>query len=660
MKKRIISMVLCLALLLGALPTAFAATDTRTEVGTFVLTTDMATPAYGGEVKNYFDYTFTEGTMANVPRSMGRWFKKNGENWNLYEAAVFSEGTYYYSNQLRIDSPHGAEYKLASTLSITVDGVQWTHDYVGVYSTYSYVYMSSPEYVVERPANFPLTFTDSYLYDIDEALYVNRAMTPVDYSVGVLGGTGSYTFSKTSGPDWLNVAANGTVTGTPTAFADQTEMVIRVTDEAGAFCEITVEVNSVSMNPADRTTVDTFVCTTNMILPTYGGTVKNYFDYTFTVGAVANIPPAMGQWFKKDGDNWVPYRENVFIEGTYYYSNQLRIDNAAGRTHKLAEELNITVDGEAWQHDTVGVYDTYSYVYMRSPEYYVKQPISSVALTLGGYERGKDMTELVVGATGAGFVMPTEYRDNYMIYIGDEPQLEGGTFKWGTQYVFAYIIRPVGEYTARELTPDLVTLNGEPAASLKKSSHTCVAYFTLPPLAPPANPFVDVKKKDYFYDAVLWAVDEGVTSGVDATHFGPNESCTRAQAVTFMWRAAGCPEPTSKTNPFTDVKKKDYYYKAVLWAVENGITAGASATTFAPNAPCTRGQIVSFLWRAEGSEKVSAANPFTDVKKKDYYYYAVLWAVKNNITAGVSPTSFAPADTCTRGQIVSFLYRSMK
>ncbi|MBQ6947192.1 MAG: S-layer homology domain-containing protein, partial [Clostridia bacterium] len=107
--------------------------------------------------------------------------------------------------------------------------------------------------------------------------------------------------------------------------------------------------------------------------------------------------------------------------------------------------------------------------------------------------------------------------------------------------------------------------------------------------APVSNPFVDVKKKDYFYDAVLWAVDEGVTSGVDATHFGPNESCTRAQAVTFMWRAAGCPEPTSEINPFTDVKKKDYYYKAVLWAVENGITAGASATTFAPNAPCTRG-----------------------------------------------------------------------
>ncbi|MBQ6946594.1 MAG: family 78 glycoside hydrolase catalytic domain, partial [Clostridia bacterium] len=179
------------------------------------------------------------------------------------------------------------------------------------------------------------------------------------------------------------------------------------------------------------------------------------------------------------------------------------------------------------------------------------------------------------------------------------------------------------------------------------------------PKKAPAVSFTDVKKSDFFYTPVQWAVANGVTSGTSKTTFSPSDACTRAQAVTFLWRAAGSPAPKSSKNPFTDVKKSDYFYKAVLWAVENDITAGTSKTAFSPEESCTRGQIVSFLWRAQGSEKVSATNPFTDVKKKDYYYYAVLWAVKNNVTAGATKTTFAPNDVCTRGQIVTFLYRAV-
>lgn len=171
------------------------------------------------------------------------------------------------------------------------------------------------------------------------------------------------------------------------------------------------------------------------------------------------------------------------------------------------------------------------------------------------------------------------------------------------------------------------------------------------------NPFKDVKKSAFYYDAVLWAVEQNITSGVSKTEFGPNAACTRGQTVTFLWRAAGCPNPTTQTNPFKDVKKSDFYYKAVLWAVENNVTAGTSKNTFGPNDACTRGQIVTFMWRSQGAQKVNASNPFKDVKKKDFYYNAVLWAVKNNITAGVSKDAFAPGDTCTRGQIVTFLYR---
>ncbi len=176
------------------------------------------------------------------------------------------------------------------------------------------------------------------------------------------------------------------------------------------------------------------------------------------------------------------------------------------------------------------------------------------------------------------------------------------------------------------------------------------------------NPFEDVKSSDFFFKAVLWAVthDPQVTNGVDLTHFGPSKTCTRGQVVTFLWRAMGCPEPTKTDNPFTDVKQGAFYYDAVLWAVEKGITNGMTPTTFEPNSGCTRGQVVTFLWRAEGQPApTSSENPFTDVKEKDFYYKPVLWAVEKGITNGTSPTTFAPKSTCTRGQIVTFLYRDM-
>ena len=172
----------------------------------------------------------------------------------------------------------------------------------------------------------------------------------------------------------------------------------------------------------------------------------------------------------------------------------------------------------------------------------------------------------------------------------------------------------------------------------------------------PVN-FSDVKAGDYFYQPVLWAVENDITAGTSATTFSPNQACTRAQAMTFLWKAAGKPEPASSRNPFTDVKPDAYYYKAVLWAVEKGITSGTSATTFSPNQSCTRGQIVTFLYKAAGSPSVSGSNPFKDVKSGDYFYNPVLWAVKNGITSGTSATTFSPSQSCTRGQIVTFLYK---
>ena len=175
---------------------------------------------------------------------------------------------------------------------------------------------------------------------------------------------------------------------------------------------------------------------------------------------------------------------------------------------------------------------------------------------------------------------------------------------------------------------------------------------------PLPNPFTDVKESDYFYEPVLWAYADGITTGTTATTFTPNGTCTRAQVVTFLWRAMGCPEPGFNRRPFTDVDSSEYYYKAVLWAVEKGITTGTSATTFDPNGSCTRAQVVTFLWRAAGSpEPTSPRHSFTDISPAEYYYDAVLWAVENQITNGMTQTTFEPGRTCTRGQVVTFLWR---
>ena len=162
----------------------------------------------------------------------------------------------------------------------------------------------------------------------------------------------------------------------------------------------------------------------------------------------------------------------------------------------------------------------------------------------------------------------------------------------------------------------------------------------------------------FFYEPVLWAVDVKVTAGVTPTTFAPFTGCTRGEIVTFLYRAMNGEVSDETECFFTDVDQNAFYYDAVLWAVEHGITAGVTPTTFAPNNICTRGEIVSFLYRAaKGSVDKDASCAFTDVKEDDYYYSSVLWAVEEGITAGVTPTSFAPAKECTRGECVSFLYR---
>ena len=241
-------------------------------------------------------------------------------------------------------------------------------------------------------------------------------------------------------------------------------------------------------------------------------------------------------------------------------------------------------------------------------------------------------------------------------------------------------ISPSGNVSVREgrdqtftITPDKgyavanVKIDGKSIGAVKSytfekvsRTHTIEVIFMKANGNPQTGVFVDVATGSYYEDAVDWAVETGITKGTDDTHFSPDGICTRAQAVTFLWRTAGSPASKTSAMPFTDVPVGSYYYDAVLWAVENGITKGTSDTTFSPNMTCTRAQIVAFLWRSEKSPAAGTANPFADVKSTAYYADAVLWAVKENITKGTTNTTFSPDADCTRAQIVTFLWRCKK
>ena len=239
-------------------------------------------------------------------------------------------------------------------------------------------------------------------------------------------------------------------------------------------------------------------------------------------------------------------------------------------------------------------------------------------------------------------------------------------------------ISPSGNVSVREgrdqtftITPDKgyavsnVKIDGKSIGAVKsytfenvKKSHTIEVIFMKANGNPQTGVFVDVATGSYYEDAVDWAVKNGITTGTGNNYFTPDGICTRAQAVTFLWRVAGSPTPKTEAMPFEDVLDGSYYYEAVLWAVENGITVGTSATTFSPELTCSRAHIVTFLWRAANSPSVKTDNPFTDVAADAYYIDAVLWAVKHKITVGTTLSTFSPDEGCTRAQIVTFLYRA--
>ena len=415
----------------SVVPATITVADSRTKVSEVAGTSDIATiPVYGGAYKKP-TVTVTTGAPAyfNINSGNGKWLKKNSAGaWERYTGATFTEGTYMFDCQVRIDKPAGLTHMLDSAgVTVTVDGAAWTTGTPEVYDDYSLVGVNSPEYTVTAPAGTPLAFVKSSAWDIGDTQN-GVAITSFSVAIGASGGTAPYTFSKVSGPAWLEVSPDGTVSGTPTAAGANENLVIRVTDSAGtpATADITLTVGNTAVNPADRTKVNKVEGTSDIAtIPVYGGAYKKP-TVTVTTGAPAyfNINSGNGKWLKKNSAGaWERYTGATFTEGTYMFDCQVRIDKPAGLTHMLdSAGVTVTVDGAAWTTGTPEVYDDYSLVGVSSPEYTVTSPSATtytVTVTAGAnmtttgsatqnVNIGAAMTEIIYTAAD-GYYFPTDY-----------------------------------------------------------------------------------------------------------------------------------------------------------------------------------------------------------------------------------------------------------
>lgn len=281
---------------------------------------------------------------------------------------------------------------------------------------------------------------------------------------------------------------------------------------------------------------------------------------------------------------------------------------------------------------------------------------------------GPNALSVQLNAAGAGRNIPAAtkyvvalYQGNTLVETKTVSTVQTVVFSGlssGTAYTLkSYAVSPVGRSDI--LSQTVTTASGSSGGHTSSGGNSSRPSDPKPPVNDPSTGFTDVKNDAYYADAVKWAVDRGITNGQTTTLFGAEASCTRAQIVTFLWRAAGSPVPQTTKNPFTDLSEDAYYYQAVLWAMEQGITVGTTETTFDPDQTCTRGEAVTFLHRNSGEPVAAGNHGFQDVNGSDYYDNAVQWAREKSITSGTTETTFSPNARCTRGQIVTFLYRNL-
>ena len=696
---RFLSAMLCLVLMLGLMPMTAFAEGTREEVDTIKATAIINVPSYG-EPTNYPAFTVTEGSPAYI--TMTHWEKKNTETgkWDtVFSGNTFTEGTWRFSVQVRIDGEGGKTHKLSKNPRFFVNEVEWQIVSKPLFDEYHFVslaYFHSQEYEVTSstlPQMYDITVTngvaknESYI-DITKAKPGDKVVLLADDRRDE-----GLAFEK-----WVVTGATVDAENNMTAKFTMPEG--NVTAEATYIpCDISIKAVKLTLGNyavgKKASDISVKIITPDVVDFSYGDTYRCYDEDGVALGGSYVLCYLEGETVKRLG------ADELIKEGVEYFL-EVHIKSDKGYTFLGLKEENVTLDGTAggamFMHPNNAVYSfkltplgaSHTHTYgteWKSDAYKHWHECSCGAKSEEAAHTASDwITDTAATATTDG----TKHKEctvcKRVLETGTIPATGSGGGGGYTYYTIKATvgvngsISPSGNVSVREgrdqtftITPDKgyavsnVKIDGKSIGAVKsytfenvKKSHTIEVIFMKANGNPQTGVFVDVATGSYYEDAVDWAVENGITKGTDDTHFSPDGICTRAQAVTFLWRAAGSPEPETRTMPFADVPAGSYYYDAVLWAVENGITKGTSETMFSPDATCSRAQIVTFLWRSEKSPAAGTANPFADVKSTAYYADAVLWAVKENITKGTTSTTFSPNADCTRAQIVTFLWRCKK
>ena len=624
---RFLSAMLCFVLMLGLLPMTAFAEGTREEVDTIKATAIINVPSYGAPT-NYPAFTVTEGSPAYIAAMMTHWEKKNtvtGKWDNVSSGNTFTEGTWRLSVQVRIDGEGGKTHKLSEKPRFFVNEVEWQIESKSRFDDYHFVslaYFHSQEYEVTSstlPQMYDITVTNGVAKNVS---YIDITKAKPGDKVVLLADDRrdeGFAFEK-----WVVTGATVDAENNMTAKFIMPEG--NVTAEATYIpCDISIKAVKLTLGNyavgKKASDISVKIITPDVVDFSYGDTYRCYDEDGVALGGSYVLCYLEGETVKRLG------ADELIKEGVEYFL-EVHIKSDEGYTFLGLKEENVTLDG------TAGVA-----MFMQP-----NNAVYSFMLTpLGASHTHTYYTiKATVGVNGSispsGNVSVREGRDQTFTITPDKGYAVSNVKIDGKS------IGAVKSYTFENV----------------KKSHTIEVIFMKANGNPQTGVFVDVATGSYYEDAVDWAVENGITKGTDDTHFSPDGICTRAQAVTFLWRTAGSPASKTSAMPFTDVPVGSYYYDAVLWAVENGITKGTSDTTFSPNMTCSRAQIVAFLWRSEKSPAAGTVNPFADVKADAYYADAVLWAVKEDVTKGTTATTFSPDANCTRAQIVTFIWRCKK
>ena len=566
-----------------------------------------------------------------------------------------------------------------SEAKLTFDDISVTYENNINVGTATIIYTGKNNYTGEIRKNFKITeasITDDMIANIPSVTYNTRAHTP-DVTVTFEGSTleagkdydVAYTNNINAGTATVTVTGKGNFTGTASKNFAIAQAYLSVENQTVTHFRTETDAKSYAV-PADMFLADEKETGFTITVTDYDG------DEIFTTAPAVNgtnvnyqLNGTVGTAFvevkvKPDSSNYA----NASFTLTFVVNDK---ENVSGSISFPDGSAVYTGTGIKYENATISGYSgTLRYGYTPNASTGASLDASGLPLTVGTYTVAvtfnsdasfgyKTATFTITKATPTGTPGYTKIETSGKT-LADAKLTVGtirpaGTIAWDMPLTtvledgkaYAWTFTPADTHNYTILTGTLVPYVDDGMDYIPGVIGGNTGSFN----------FHDVSRLDYFYDAVKWAAENGIASGTGRYTFSPNAVCTRAQTVTFLWRAAGSPLPRYRVCPFTDVQPSDYYYNAVLWAVEQGITTGLNATTFGPDVTVTRGQVATFLYRAASAAKPSTFNPFTDVKTTAYNYNAILWAYDNRITTGTSDTTFSPDAYCTRAQIVTFLYR---